>query len=269
MTRSVWKGPFVDGYLLKKADAVPQLRPQGRDQDLVAPLDDHAPVRGPDLRGPQRPEARPVLVSEDMVGHEAGRVRAHPLLPRSRGRQEGQEEVEMSKQAKARRAPRTAEAVAKVRTIRISPRKLNLVAQSHPRPESAARPERAGVQLAEADRPRRAQGARTRRSPTPRTTTTSTSTELVVAEAYVGKNLVMKRFHARARGRASRVEKPFSEITIVVREVGEAACLGHMGQRSIRSASPRHQPHLGQPLVRRRPRVRATAARRHQGPSRS
>jgi len=46
---------------------------------------------------------------------------------------------------------------------------------------------------------------------------------LVVAEAHVGKNLVMKRFHARARGRASRVEKPFSEITIVVREVGEAA----------------------------------------------
>ena len=41
--------------------------------------------------------------------------------------------------------------------------------------------------------------------------------------AKEGKNLVMKRFHARARGRASRVEKPFSEITIVVREVGEAA----------------------------------------------
>jgi large subunit ribosomal protein L22 len=46
---------------------------------------------------------------------------------------------------------------------------------------------------------------------------------LVVAEAYVGKNLVMKRFSARARGRSSRIEKPFSEITIVVREVGEAA----------------------------------------------
>ena len=46
---------------------------------------------------------------------------------------------------------------------------------------------------------------------------------LVVAEAFVGKNLVMKRFHARARGRASRIEKPFSEITIVVRELGEAA----------------------------------------------
>jgi large subunit ribosomal protein L22 len=44
-----------------------------------------------------------------------------------------------------------------------------------------------------------------------------------VAEAYVGKNLVMKRFSARARGRSSRIEKPFSEITIVVRELGEAA----------------------------------------------
>ncbi len=49
---------------------------------------------------------------------------------------------------------------------------------------------------------------------------------LVVAEAYVGKSIVMKRFHARGRGRASRVEKPFSHLTIVVREVeakGEAA----------------------------------------------
>ena len=46
---------------------------------------------------------------------------------------------------------------------------------------------------------------------------------LIVAEAYVGKNIVMKRFAARARGRSSRIEKPFSEITIVVRELGEAA----------------------------------------------
>ena len=46
---------------------------------------------------------------------------------------------------------------------------------------------------------------------------------LVVAEAYVGKNLTMKRFSPRARGRANRIEKPFSEITIVVREMSEAA----------------------------------------------
>ena len=46
---------------------------------------------------------------------------------------------------------------------------------------------------------------------------------LVVAEAYVGKNLVMKRWRARARGRAAKIMKPFSELTIVVREVEEAA----------------------------------------------
>jgi large subunit ribosomal protein L22 len=41
---------------------------------------------------------------------------------------------------------------------------------------------------------------------------------LVVAEAYVGKNMVMKRLHARARGRSSRIFKPFAQITIVVRD---------------------------------------------------
>ena len=47
--------------------------------------------------------------------------------------------------------------------------------------------------------------------------------KLVVAEAYVGKNLVMKRFRARAKGRAARILKPFSQVTIVVREVEEKA----------------------------------------------
>jgi len=41
---------------------------------------------------------------------------------------------------------------------------------------------------------------------------------LVVAEASVGKSLVMRRFRARARGRAGRLEKPFSNLTVVVRE---------------------------------------------------
>jgi len=42
--------------------------------------------------------------------------------------------------------------------------------------------------------------------------------DLVVAEASVGKNLTLKRFHARARGRGARVEKPFSQVTIIVEE---------------------------------------------------
>jgi large subunit ribosomal protein L22 len=47
--------------------------------------------------------------------------------------------------------------------------------------------------------------------------------DLVVKEASVGKNLVMKRFHARARGRGARVERPFSQVTIIVEEKREAA----------------------------------------------
>jgi large subunit ribosomal protein L22 len=47
--------------------------------------------------------------------------------------------------------------------------------------------------------------------------------ELVVAEAYCGKNLVMKRGRPRARGRFGKIMKPFSEITILVRQVGETA----------------------------------------------
>jgi len=46
---------------------------------------------------------------------------------------------------------------------------------------------------------------------------------LVVAEASVGKSLVMKRFRPRARGRTGKILKPFSRIRILVREVEEQA----------------------------------------------
>ena len=47
--------------------------------------------------------------------------------------------------------------------------------------------------------------------------------ELVVAEAHVGKNLILKRGRPRARGRFGRIEKPFSQLTIKVRQVEEQA----------------------------------------------
>lgn len=43
--------------------------------------------------------------------------------------------------------------------------------------------------------------------------------DLIVAEAYVGKNMVLRRFHARGRGRAASVMRPFSQLTVVVRQV--------------------------------------------------
>ena len=46
---------------------------------------------------------------------------------------------------------------------------------------------------------------------------------LYVKEAYVGKNLVMKRMHTRGRGRSARILKPFADLTIVLREKGDDA----------------------------------------------
>ena len=46
---------------------------------------------------------------------------------------------------------------------------------------------------------------------------------LVVAEAHVGKNLVMKRIRARARGRAARIMKPFAQLTVVLRDTSQEA----------------------------------------------
>ncbi len=43
--------------------------------------------------------------------------------------------------------------------------------------------------------------------------------ELYVNEAYVGKNLILKRWKARARGRVGRIKKPFSQITVVVKQI--------------------------------------------------
>ena len=47
--------------------------------------------------------------------------------------------------------------------------------------------------------------------------------DLVVAEAFVGKNLVMKRIRARARGRAAPIQKPFAQLTIVLRDTSMEA----------------------------------------------
>ncbi|MBP7704075.1 MAG: 50S ribosomal protein L22 [Caulobacter sp.] len=113
------------------------------------------------------------------------------------------------------------EAQAKVRTLRTSARKLNLVAQSI----RGLKVQRALNEL-EFSHKRIAQDVRKALYSAISNAENNHNLDidsLVVAEAYVGKNLIMKRFSARARGRSSRIEKPFSEITIVVRELGEAA----------------------------------------------
>ncbi len=112
-------------------------------------------------------------------------------------------------------------AMSKVRSLRTSARKLNLVAQSI----RGLKVQRALNELEFS--PKRI-AADVRKALYSAISNAENNhgldiDNLVVAEAYVGRNLVMKRFSARARGRSSRIEKPFSEITIVVRDLGEAA----------------------------------------------
>ena len=126
----------------------------------------------------------------------------------------------MSKKKAERRLAET-EAMAVLRNLRTSPRKLNLVAQSI----RGLNVQRALNEL-EFSHKRIAQDVRKALYSAISNAENNHNLDidsLVVAEAYVGKNLIMKRFSPRARGRATRVEKPFSEITIVVRELGEAA----------------------------------------------
>jgi large subunit ribosomal protein L22 len=116
---------------------------------------------------------------------------------------------------------KTNEAMAKVRVLRTGPRRLNVVAQSI----RGLKVQRALNEL-EFSPKRVAREVRKALYSAISNAENNHSLDidqLFVAEAYVGKNLVMKRFASRARGRSTRVEKPFSEITIVVREMSEAA----------------------------------------------
>ncbi|HEX4197638.1 MAG TPA: 50S ribosomal protein L22 [Caulobacteraceae bacterium] len=126
----------------------------------------------------------------------------------------------MGQKSKERRLG-PAEAMAKVKTLRTGLRKLNVVAASI----RGLKVQRALNEL-EFSEKRIARDVRKALYSAISNAENNHSLDidqLVVAEAYVGKNLVMKRFSAGSRGRSSRIMKPFSEITIVVRELGEAA----------------------------------------------
>ena len=126
----------------------------------------------------------------------------------------------MGKQAK----PRTlsdSEAKSVLRNLRISPQKLNLVA-------TMIRGMDANKAIAALTFSRRRVAGDVKKALQSAIANAENNhgldiDSLVVSEAFVGKNLVMKRYRARARGRGAKILKPFSELTIVVREVEEAA----------------------------------------------
>ena len=120
--------------------------------------------------------------------------------------------------------PRTlgeTEAKAVARMIRISPQKLNLLAQ-------LIRGKKVDTALADLQFSRKRIAVEVKKTLESAIANAENNhdldvDDLVVSEAYVGKALVMKRFSPRARGRAGRIEKPFSNLTIIVREVAQEA----------------------------------------------
>ena len=125
----------------------------------------------------------------------------------------------MGKAATPRALPEN-EAKAVLRMLRVSPQKLNLVAQ-------LIRGKKASAALADLEFSRKRIAKEVRKCLESAIANAENNhdldvDDLVVKEAFVGKALVLKRFHARARGRGARILKPFSNLTIIVREVAAA-----------------------------------------------
>ena len=124
----------------------------------------------------------------------------------------------MGKPSHQRRLADT-EAQAVLKSLRISPQKLNLVA-------GLIRGKKVDQALAELQFSEKRIAGDVRKCVMSAVANAENNhsldvNDLVVAEAYVGKNLVMKRFHARGRGRGAPIIKPFSQLTVVVRQVEE------------------------------------------------
>ena len=121
----------------------------------------------------------------------------------------------MGKRSTQRRLPEN-EAMAVARRLRTSSRKLNLVGQLI----RGLPVEKALTQLSFSPRRISREVKRVLESAIANAENNHNLDvdRLVVAEAYVGKSLIMKRFRPRARGRMGRISKPFSRITVVVRE---------------------------------------------------
>jgi large subunit ribosomal protein L22 len=122
---------------------------------------------------------------------------------------------------KSERSLQDNEAKAVARMLRVSPQKLNLLAQ-------LIRGKKVEKALADLQFSRKRIAGDVRKTLESAIANAENNhsldvDDLVVAEAHVGKALVMKRFSPRARGRAGRIEKPFANLTIVVREVRQTA----------------------------------------------
>jgi large subunit ribosomal protein L22 len=126
----------------------------------------------------------------------------------------------MGKRARDRDLPDT-DAKAVARMLRVSPQKLNLLAQ-------LIRGKKVSMALADLQFSQKRIATEVKKCLESAIANAENNhdldvDELIVAEAFVGKALVLKRFHPRGRGRMGKILKPFSNLTIVVRQVQSEA----------------------------------------------
>jgi large subunit ribosomal protein L22 len=126
----------------------------------------------------------------------------------------------MSKKARERSLPEN-EAMAVARMLRVSPQKLNLLA-------GLIRGKKVATALADLEFSRKRIARDVRKCLESAIANAENNhdldvDELVVSQAHVGKALVIKRFTPRGRGRVGKIMKPFSHLTIIVRQVEAAA----------------------------------------------
>ena len=231
MSRSVWKGPFVDGYLLKKADAS---RSSGR-HEMIKIWSRRSTIL-PQFVGLtfgvyNGQKHIPVNVTEEMVGHKFGEFsptrtfyghtsdRKAKRSPACGAGGELRTPI-MGKRARDRDLPDT-DAKAVARMLRVSPQKLNLLAQ-------LIRGKKVAMALADLQFSQKRIATEVKKCLESAIANAENNhdldvDELIVAEAFVGKALVLKRFHPRGRGRMGKILKPFSNLTIVVRQVQSEA----------------------------------------------
>ncbi len=135
------------------------------------------------------------------------------------------------------------EAKAIAKNIRISPQKLNLVAE-------LIRGKKVNEAMADLEFSRKRVAQDVRKCAMSAVANAENNhgldvDELIVAEAYVGKNIVMKRFAARGRGRGFQVLKPFSQITVVVRQKAEEEAEAKKAKKAKPAAKKAAQPKKG------------------------
>ena len=215
MARSIWKGPFIDGYMLKKAEAARA----AKRAEVIKTWSRRSTVL-PQFVGLtfgvyNGHKHVPVNVTEDMIGHKLGEF--SPTRTFHGHSADKKAKRSLMAKPKTERALKETEAKAVCRMIRVSPQKLNLLAQ-------LIRGKKVETALADLEFSRKRIALDVKKTLESAIANAENNhdldvDDLVVAEAHVGKALVMKRFSPRARGRAGRIEKPFANLTIIVREV--------------------------------------------------